>query len=232
MAIDVLIYDAYGTLWDVHSVMKLCERCWPGKGMAVSQVWRTKQLEATWLRSLMGRYVPFSTVTREALEYACDALRLSLQKDHESELMAQYQRLAPDASLATWVVRGFGTAVMHGGVTATFAMMSLVMTERASRAGYAAFLPALALAIVLHAAYNVLVARPLVATLAVIVVLPALMAFVFQRSERAVGRWLGRGFDADTAISIGAGCLLIDAFRESNREKARAATEAAQTEKK
>ena len=100
MAIDVLIYDAYGTLWDVHSVMKLCERCWPGKGMAVSQVWRTKQLEATWLRSLMGRYVPFSTVTREALEYACDALRLSLQKDHESELMAQYQRLAPFPDVA------------------------------------------------------------------------------------------------------------------------------------
>ena len=112
----------------------------------------------------------------------------------------QYQRLAPDASLATWIVRGFGTAVMHGGVTAIFAMMSVVMTERASRAGYLAFLPGLALAIVLHAAYNHLVAKPLVATIAVIVVLPALMAYVFQRSERAVGRWLGRGFDADTAM--------------------------------
>ena len=112
----------------------------------------------------------------------------------------QYQRLAPDASLATWVVRGFGTAVMHGGVTAIFAMMSLAMTERASGAGYAAFLPGLALAIALHAAYNYLVASPLVATLSVIVVLPALMAYVFQRSERAVGRWLGRGFDADTAM--------------------------------
>jgi RsiW-degrading membrane proteinase PrsW (M82 family) len=112
----------------------------------------------------------------------------------------QYQRLAPDASLGTWIVRGFGTAVMHGGVTAIFAMLSLVMTERASRAGYLAFVPPLALAIVLHAAYNHLVAQPLVATLAVIVVLPALMAYVFQRSERAVGRWLGRGFDADTAM--------------------------------
>ena len=112
----------------------------------------------------------------------------------------QYQRLAPDASLATWIVRGFGTAVMHGGVTAIFAMMSLVFTERAERAGYLAFLPALALAIVLHGAYNLLVARPLLATLAVSVVLPALMALVFQRSERALGRWLGRGFDADTAM--------------------------------
>jgi 2-haloacid dehalogenase len=100
MAIDVLLYDAYGTLWDVHSVMKRCERCWPGKGAAVSQVWRTKQLEATWLRSLMGRYVPFSTVTREALGFACEALHLPLQADHESELMAEYLRLAPFPDVA------------------------------------------------------------------------------------------------------------------------------------
>jgi 2-haloacid dehalogenase len=66
----------------------------------VSQVWRTKQLEATWLRSLMGRYVPFSSVTREALEYACESLGLSLQKDHESELMAEYLKLAPFPDVA------------------------------------------------------------------------------------------------------------------------------------
>ncbi len=100
MAIDVLLYDAYGTLWDVHSVMKRCEACWPGKGMQVSQLWRVKQLEATWLRTLMGRYVPFSTVTREALAFACESLGLSLQKDHESELMAEYRKLAtfPDVA--------------------------------------------------------------------------------------------------------------------------------------
>ena len=111
----------------------------------------------------------------------------------------QYQRMAVDAGLGTWIVRGFGTAVMHGGVTAIFAMMSLAMLDRVNVA-FVAFVPALALAIALHAAYNYLVARPLVATIAVIVVLPALMAYVFQRSERAVGRWLGRGFDADTAM--------------------------------
>ena len=55
MAIDVLLYDAYGTLWDVHSVMKRCEACWPGKGMQVSQLWRVKQLEATWLPRLRRR---------------------------------------------------------------------------------------------------------------------------------------------------------------------------------
>jgi 2-haloacid dehalogenase len=105
MAIDVLLYDAYGTLWDVHSVMQRCESCWPGKGMQLSRLWRTKQLEATWQRSLMGRYVPFSTVTREALEYACESLGLSLQKDHESELMAEYLKLATFPDVADALMR-------------------------------------------------------------------------------------------------------------------------------
>jgi 2-haloacid dehalogenase len=105
MAIDVLLYDAYGTLWDVHSVMKRCEACWPGKGMQLSQLWRTKQLEATWLRSLMGRYVPFSTVTREALGYACESLGLPLQRDHESELMGEYLKLATFPDVADALMR-------------------------------------------------------------------------------------------------------------------------------
>jgi len=112
----------------------------------------------------------------------------------------QYQRLVPDAGLPTWIVRGFGTAVMHGGVTATFAMMSLAMLERAGRAAASAFVPGLALAIVLHSAYNHLAAVPLVATLAVLAVVPLTMWLVFERSERSVGDWLGRGFDADTAM--------------------------------
>ena len=105
MAIDVLLFDAYGTLWDVHSLMKRCESCWPGKGMQVSHVWRAKQLEATWLRSLMGRYVPFSTVTREALAFACETLQISLQPDHETELMAAYRQLTPFPDVADAMMR-------------------------------------------------------------------------------------------------------------------------------
>ena len=112
----------------------------------------------------------------------------------------QYQRVVSDAGIPTWIVRGFGTAVMHGGVTAILAMMSLAMIERLGRATPVAFAPGLVLAIALHAAYNHLATWPLVATLAVLVVLPALMMFVFRRSERAVGDWLGRGFDADAAM--------------------------------
>jgi len=105
MAIDVLLYDAYGTLWDVHSVMQRCEACWPGKGMQVSQLWRTKQLEATWLRSLMGRYVPFSTVTREALEFACESMGLILDESQKHGLMAEYLTLATFPDVADALMR-------------------------------------------------------------------------------------------------------------------------------
>jgi len=117
MAIEVLLYDAYGTLWDVHSVMKRCESCWLGKGMQVSQLWRIKQLEATWQRSLMGRYVPFSTVTRDALEYTCEALKLPLQRDHESELMSEYLKLATFPDVADALMRKLAarTGILSNG---------------------------------------------------------------------------------------------------------------------
>jgi RsiW-degrading membrane proteinase PrsW (M82 family) len=111
----------------------------------------------------------------------------------------QYQRLAPDAGAGLWIVRGFGTAIMHGGVTAIFAMASVAMLER-ERPAAIAYGPALVLSIALHSLYNHAFVSPLASTLAVLVVLPALMVAVFLRSERAVGDWLGRGFDADTDL--------------------------------
>ena len=94
MTVDALVFDAYGTLYDVHSVVRRCETCFPGKGTQLSQLWRAKQLEYTWQRSLMQRYVPFSQVTREALAYSCAALGLS-HREHEEALMAEYLRLSP-----------------------------------------------------------------------------------------------------------------------------------------
>jgi 2-haloacid dehalogenase len=94
MALQALVFDAYGTLYDVHAVIRRCEEFWPGNGAALSQLWRTKQLEYTWQRSLMRRYVPFSQVTREALEYACASLQLSLEDGKLDALMQEYRKLA------------------------------------------------------------------------------------------------------------------------------------------
>jgi len=99
MTVDALVFDAYGTLYDVHSVIRRCETCFPGKGMQLSQLWRAKQLEYTWQRSLMQRYAPFSQVTREALAYSCAALGLELSVERMEALMSEYLRLEPFAEV-------------------------------------------------------------------------------------------------------------------------------------
>jgi hypothetical protein len=78
--------------------------------------------------------------------------------------------------------------------------MGLAMLDRSRRAGLAAFLPGLAVAVVLHSAFNHLLHLPKVATVGIIVVLPPLLHAIFLASERAVGRWLGQGFDADVEM--------------------------------
>jgi 2-haloacid dehalogenase len=99
MTVQALVFDAYGTLYDVHSVIRRCEDCFPGKGAQLSQLWRSKQLEYTWQRSLMQRYVPFTQVTRDALAYSCAALGLTLG-DHDEALMGEYLLLEPFPEVA------------------------------------------------------------------------------------------------------------------------------------
>jgi RsiW-degrading membrane proteinase PrsW (M82 family) len=108
--------------------------------------------------------------------------------------------LIPDAGLGTWIVRGFGTAIMHGGATAIFAVMGLALLERAKRANLQALVPGFCLAVLLHSGFNHLSHSPRIATLAILLVLPPLLYAVFEHSEKAVGSWLGKGFDADTEM--------------------------------
>jgi 2-haloacid dehalogenase len=90
-----VVFDAYGTLFDVHSIARRAEELYPGHGMALSQLWRSKQLEYTWLRSLMGSYQDFEAVTLAALRFACASLNLTSSLEHRSALMDEYLRLAP-----------------------------------------------------------------------------------------------------------------------------------------
>ena len=106
----------------------------------------------------------------------------------------------PDASMTTWVVRGFGTAIMHGGTTAVFAILSLALLERWGSNSLRALLPGLALAVLLHAAFNHLSHAPQLATLTVMIAVPLLMTVAFQRSEVATRDWLGTGFDSDVQM--------------------------------
>ena len=71
--ITACVFDAYGTLFDVHSAVGRHRARLGDKADAVSLAWRTKQLEYTWLRSIMDRYVDFWQVTGDGLDYALDA---------------------------------------------------------------------------------------------------------------------------------------------------------------
>ena len=111
-----------------------------------------------------------------------------------------YLERFPDVGIGMWIVRGFGTALMHGGCTAIFAMISVAILERARNAMPMALVPGFVVAVLLHSAYNHMYVSPKLATAVVIIVLPPLLLLVFQRSEKSVSDWLGEGFDADTQM--------------------------------
>lgn len=111
-----------------------------------------------------------------------------------------YLHLFPHAGLGIWIIRGFGTAIMHGGATAIFAVMGVALLERTPGAGVRALLPGYLLAVALHSAFNHFFLSPLVSTAGILLVLPPLLYAVFRRSEQAVGDWLGKGFDTDTEM--------------------------------
>lgn len=111
-----------------------------------------------------------------------------------------YLRILTDEALGTWIVRGFGTAIMHGGATAIFAVAGLAMVDRSSRPTVLSFAPGFAVAALLHSAFNHFFLAPIVSTLGILIVLPPLLMAVFQISEQALSRWLGSGFDADTQM--------------------------------
>lgn len=116
--IKACVFDAYGTLFDVHSAVGKYRKRLGSKSDQISLLWRTKQLEYTWLRSLMGHHVDFWNVTQDALDFAFDmhgVSDLSLKDD----LMSAYLSLEayPEVSEALTVLknRGFKLAILSNG---------------------------------------------------------------------------------------------------------------------
>lgn len=115
--IKALVFDAYGTLFDVHSVAALGEQLFPGHGNQLSQVWRASQLQYTWLRSLMGRYEDFRKVTDDALVFSCKKLGLELSAEKRAQLMNAYNKLAPfpEVNEALKTLSGVPLAILSNG---------------------------------------------------------------------------------------------------------------------
>lgn len=108
--IRAVLFDAYGTLFDVHSVALMAEQLFPGKGTELSQLWRAKQIEYTHLRTLSVRYKGFWDVTRDALIYALARLGLEPANETIDSLMNQYACLSafPENLAALRQIRASG----------------------------------------------------------------------------------------------------------------------------
>ena len=111
-----------------------------------------------------------------------------------------YLQVYGNAHIGVWIVRGFGTAIMHGGVTAMFAVIAQGLSETREHVRPGDLLPGLLLAVLTHSIYNHFFLAPILSALIIMAVLPVLSYVVIQQSKSDVSRWLDIGFDADTEI--------------------------------
>jgi 2-haloacid dehalogenase len=107
--IKAIAFDGF-TTFDPRSVSALAERLFPGRGAELSNVWRTRQFEYTWLRTVCGRYADFWKVTEDALVFATKMLKLELSLENRQRLMQAYLELKsyPDALPALKSLQGIG----------------------------------------------------------------------------------------------------------------------------
>ncbi len=117
MNIKAVVFDAYGTLYDIQSVAAVTEQAFPGYGDIITQVWRIKQLEYTWLRSLMRRYEDFAVVTRESLAYTLRCLGLKYDASAFERIMDKYLHLDlyPDALASLAAMKDRKLAILSNG---------------------------------------------------------------------------------------------------------------------
>jgi len=119
VTVKAIVFDAYGTLYDIQSVAAITDRAFPGYGELITQIWRVKQLEYTWLRSLMRRYEDFSVITRNSLSYTLKILGLSYDDRLFEAIMEKYVHLDlyPDAKDTLVSLRGYKRAILSNGST-------------------------------------------------------------------------------------------------------------------
>jgi 2-haloacid dehalogenase len=117
MTIRALVFDAYGTLFDTQSVVARAEQLCPGKGELISQLWRIKQLEYTWLRALMQEYADFWEVTRASLDFALKAAGVEPSEAIRAPLMDNYLHLDPyrEARAALAGLAGHRLVILSNG---------------------------------------------------------------------------------------------------------------------
>lgn len=119
LMVKALVFDAYGTLFDVYAVTALCEELFPGNGASLAVLWRAKQLQYSLLRSLMNRYEDFWRVTQDSLDHSARRLTLDLTAEKRARLMHAYRTLPtfPDVKPGLEQLRALGArlAILSNG---------------------------------------------------------------------------------------------------------------------
>ncbi len=111
-----------------------------------------------------------------------------------------YLRALPSATVWLFLVRGLGTAMLHGATTAIIAMVARAQIDRRPRRTLAAFLPGYAIAVAIHSGSNHLLLQPVAQALIILMILPAIVIWVFDRSERTTREWVSAGLDLDLEV--------------------------------
>jgi len=119
VTIKAIVFDAYGTLYDIQSVANITDEAFPGYGELITQIWRIKQREYTWLRSLMRRYEDFSVITRDSLTYTLKILGLAYSDGIFEKIMDKYVHLDlyPDAKATLLSLKNYKRAILSNGST-------------------------------------------------------------------------------------------------------------------
>ena len=111
-----------------------------------------------------------------------------------------YLYWASDAHIAVWVVRGFGTAIMHGAVMALFGVMAQTLTERSMKINPLLYMPGLLIAVIIHSIFNHFPGTPILTTMGTLLILPPVLWIVFKKSARSMHDWLEVDFDEDALL--------------------------------
>ena len=141
-------------------------------------------------------------IRRRRIGFAVDAAQLGFAVGTGFALVEnlQYLRVLGNAGVVLWLVRGLGTAMLHGAVIAIFAMLAQTASDRYPNKIARVFVPAWLAAVAIHSGFNHVPLPPVAMTALLLVALPALVLLVFQRSEAATRDWVGAGLDLDLVM--------------------------------
>jgi RsiW-degrading membrane proteinase PrsW (M82 family) len=111
-----------------------------------------------------------------------------------------YLNMLVDSHLAVWILRGFGTAIMHGGTTAIFGIIAHTLAEERQSTKAYIFIPGFLTAVMIHSVFNHFLFAPVWSTLGILLLFPPVIIIVFQESEKSLRRWMQIDFDADAEL--------------------------------